>query len=171
MNSKTKNIMLVIGFLLGLLICYNFAVSKTVSLKKEYTSLQQQELLFENTPKQLSLLKQKQKHYDSILKANKLDGSSIQNNLLKTINFFANQNNLNVLDFVEPHSYKQNDLVVKSYAFTVEGSYNSIITLVYKLEQETRFGEVINLHFEKKTNFRTHKRFLEATVLIQHYSQ
>ena len=171
MDSKSKNILLIIGFFLGLLICYHLAICKTVSLKKEYASLQRQKLLFENTPKQLSILKQKQKYYDSTLIANELDGSSIQNNLLKTINSFSNQDNLKVLSFLEPHAYTQNNLTIKTYEFIVQGSYNTIIALVHKLEQETRFGEVINLHFEKETNFRTNKRFLKAAILIQHYAQ
>ncbi|PQV47442.1 hypothetical protein CLV33_107231 [Jejuia pallidilutea] len=169
MTNKTKNIVLVVGFLLVLLLCYQLAISKTVALKKEYNTLKQEEILFENAPKQLSLLKQKRMYYDSLLTKYKINGSSLQNSLLQTINSFADSSNIKVIGFLEPHIIQMNDLKVKSYQFTLEGEYNSIIQLIYKLEQETKFGEISNLHFIKKKNFRTGKYFLQAHVLLKSF--
>jgi len=169
MTNKTKNILLLLGFLLALILCYQLAISKTFILKNEYNSLKQQQALFINTPKQLSLLKQKQKYYDSLLTKFQLGGSSIQNSLLKTINTFAKDNDLKVIRFLEPHVINRNDLTIKTYGFTLEGNYNAILQLTHKLEQETKFGEIINLHFEKKKNFRTGKYYLQAKVLLKSF--
>lgn len=169
MTSKNKNIVLVVGFFLALIVAYNYAISNTLKERKSYITLKKQELLFKNAPKQLSVLKQKEKHYDSLLVAYKLNGHSIQNNLLKTINNFASANNLKVLDFLEPHTIKKEDLIVKTYQFTLEGPYNAIVKLIYELEQETKFGEIINLHFEKKKNFRTGRYYLQAKVLLRSF--
>lgn len=169
MTSKTKNITLLFGFLLTLIICYKFAIVNTLEAKQEYTLLKKQEVLFGNTPKQLSILKQKEKYYDSILQKYQLNGNSIQNNLLKTINSFASTNNIKVVTFLEPHLYKQNDLLIKTYQFTLEGDYNSIIKGIHILEQKTKFGEIINLSFEKKKNFRTNKHYLQAHVLLKSF--
>jgi len=169
MTSKNKNILLIIGFVLVLILCYQLAISNTLQQKKQFNTLKQQELLFKNAPKQLSLLKQKEAYYDSLLTKYQLDGSSIQNNLLKTINAFAKDNSLKVVSFLEPHVITQNDLTIKTYEFVVEGQYSSIIQLIYQLEQQTKFGEIINLHFEKKKNFRTGRYFLQAHVLVKSF--
>ena len=169
MTGKTKNILLLIGFLLVLLLSYNFAISNTIGLKKEYNDLKQQELLFENIPKQLSVLKQKEKYYDSLLTKYQVNGSSIQNSLLKTINITAESNNLKVISFLEPHIFKTNNITHKTYQFTLEGDYNSILQLIHKLEQETKFGEIINLHFLKKNNFRTGQYYLQAEILLKSF--
>lgn len=169
MNNKTKIIMLLLGFLLGLILCYQLAVSKTFALRKEYNTLKQQEVLFENIPKQLSLLKHKQRHYDSLLTRYQLNGSSLQNNLLKTINTFADKGNLKISGFLEPHVINQNDLAIKTYQFSIEGDFNKILELTHKLEQQTKFGEIINIHFEKKKNFRTGKYYLQAFVLLRSF--
>jgi len=169
MSNKNKNILLLLGFFLALILCYQFAISNTLDLKKQYKSLKYEEELFKNTPKQLSVLKQKQKYYDSILVSNKLYGSSIQNNLLKTINGFADANNLKVVSFLEPHETIKNELAIKTYEFTIEGNYNSIISLVHQLEQQTKFGEIINLHFDKKKNYRTGRYYLQARVLLRSF--
>jgi len=169
MTNKNKNIVLVAGFVIVLLLCYLLAFSKTFSLKKEYNQLQQEELLFKNTPKQLSLLMQKQKYYDSLLNKYQVNGGSIQNNLLKTINSIAGSNNLKVVRFLEPHTVKNNDLIVKTYQFTIQGDYNNILKLIHHLEQKTKFGEIINFNFEKKKNYRTNRYYLQASILLKSF--
>lgn len=167
MTYKAKNIILLIGFLLITYISYKLTISKTLALKKEYKELKQQEILFKNVPKQLSVLKQKEKYYDSLLTKYQINGSSIQNSLLKTINLIAEKNNLKVVSFLEPHLFETENLIHKTYLFTLEGEYNSILQLTYKLEQDTKFGEIINLHFEKKKNFRKNKHYLQAEFLFR----
>ena len=169
MTNKIKNTLLIAGFLLFLIICYHFAISKTIAQKKQYNTLKQQKLLFTNTPKKLSLLRQKEVYYDSLLTKYQLDGSSIQNNLLKTINNFADKNNIKVINFLEPHRILRNDLVINTYEFTIEGNYNNIINLIYLLEQQTKFGEIVNLHFIKKKNYKTGSYYLEAKVLLKSF--
>tara|TARA_R100001377_G_C3162159_1_gene100073 strand:+ start:200 stop:712 length:513 start_codon:yes stop_codon:yes gene_type:complete len=169
MTSRNKNIALIIGLTALLFVCYKLAISKSVDLVHENKSLEIQEFLFKNTPKELSLLKQKQKYYDSLFNKYQLNGSSIQNNLLKTINATAEENNIKIMSFLEPHIELKNNLTIKTYQFVIEGDYNNIIQLVHQLEQKSKFGEIINLHFEKKKNFRTGKSFLEATVLLKSF--
>ncbi len=169
MTSKSKNILLLCGFMVTLFLCYQLAISKTISLKRNYEDLKTQELLFSNTPKQISILKQKQHYYDSILSSNKIKGNSVQNNLLEAVNTFAKNNEVKIVSFVEPHLIRQNDLKISTYQFSLEGNYNNLIELVHKLEQETRFGEIINLHFEKKKNFRTNSFYLRVNVLLKSF--
>lgn len=169
MTLRNKNIVLMVGFIALLFVCYQMAISKTVDLVQESKSLEIQELLFKNTPKELSILKQKQKYYDSLFNKYQLNGSSIQNNLLKTINASAEENNIKIVSFLEPHIELKNKLTIKTYQFVIEGHYNDMIQLIYQLEQKSKFGEIINLHFEKKKNFRTGKSFLEAFVLLKSF--
>lgn len=170
MKSKTKNIILVIGFVITLVLCYHWAISKTLTLKTTYQNLKKEALLFKNTPKQLSILSQQKEYYNTLLKKYQIQGGSIQNNLLKNINSLAKQHHLKVVAFLEPHLFKNNEITIKTYRFTIEGDYNAIIKLVYYLEQQTMFGEIINLHFEKKLNFRTNKSYLQAHILLKSYS-
>ncbi len=169
MTPKYKNVLLILGFIFVIILSYKLSISKTLTLKNEYHTLKKEALLFENTPKRLSLLKQKQKYYDSLLNKYQIKGSSIQNNLLKTINTYADSNKLKVVNFLEPHTYKNNDLTLKTHKFTVQGNYNAILKLIHHLEQQTKFGEVINLHFEKKKNYKTNKYYLQAHVLLKSF--
>ena len=169
MTQKTKNIIFVCCFALLILIAYKFAFSNTISAKKEYNALKKEAIAFDNMPTQLSSLKQKEKYYDSLLTKYQLKGNSIQNSILKTINSYADSTNIKVSDFIEPHQIKQSDLTINTYQFTLEGNYNAIITLIHKLEQNTKFGEIINLDFKKKKNYKTGKFYLEAHVLLRSF--
>lgn len=169
MTNKTKNVVLIIGFLLALTLCYQLAISKTVTLKKEYNTLKYEETLFENTPKQVSMLQQKQQYYDGLLSKYQLNGSSVQNNLLKTINKFADSANIKVIGFLEPHVILNEDLKISTYQFSLEGDFNALLKLIHKLEQGTKFGEITHIAFEKKTNFRTGQVFLQAHVLLKSF--
>ncbi|NQX86679.1 MAG: hypothetical protein HRT67_12380 [Flavobacteriaceae bacterium] len=167
MTKKQKNILLIFGFIFALYICYKLAISKTFEQKSQYDTLSKEVKLSKNGSKQLSLLKQKEVYYNALLKKYEFDGSSIQNNLLKIITTFSEANNIKVIHFLEPHVVSRNDIRVKTYEFTLEGKYSNINQLIYQLEQRTKFGEIINLHFEKKKNFRTNKYYLQARVLLK----
>jgi len=169
MTNKTKNIVLVAGFIVVLILSYQFAISNTVALKKQFNDLKTQELLFKNAPKQLSLLKQKQNYYNGLLKKYQLGKGSLQNNLLKTINAYSDAYNFKVIHFLEPHLTQKEDITIKTYQFTLEGDYNTILMLIYKLEQDTKFGEIKSLHFKKEKNYRTGKHFLQAKILLKSF--
>ncbi|MFD0963851.1 hypothetical protein [Pseudofulvibacter geojedonensis] len=170
MKNKQQLIILLISIFIAAVVCYQFAISKTLVLKEQYIHLKQQEILFKNTPKQLTLVKKKQQYYDSILTKYQLSGNSIQNSLLKNITAYAKSNQLKVLDFVEPHVSSNNQVTIKTYQFTLEGDYNQILALIHKLEQETKFGEIINFHFKKEKNYRTGKHYLQAKVLLKSFN-
>ncbi|WP_323028507.1 hypothetical protein [Gelidibacter japonicus] len=167
MTSKTKNILLLVGFIIAIILCYNLAFSKTFIVKSTYDKLLKEESFYKDAPKTLSVLKQKEHYYDSLLTKYRLNEGSIQNTLLKTINEFAIENNLKVISFLKPHYFTDQDLIIKSYQFILEGDYNSIINFVYQLEQKTKFGEIINVHFDKKKNFRTGRDYLQAQVILK----
>lgn len=169
MSKKQKNIVLVVGFVIALVICYQLGIKKTLAQKHQFNELTKEALLFKNAPKQLSMLKQKQVYYDSLLTKYQLDGTSIQNNLLRSINAYSKAHNLKVVRFSEPHLITKNDLIIKTYEIVVEGNYNTINQLIYQLEQKTKFGDVINLYFEKKKNFRTGRYYLQARVLLRSF--
>lgn len=169
MKNKTKNIVLVISTLLALVLCYKLAIVETLEVKNRFDTLKKESVLFKNIPKQLSILKQKETYYNDLLIKYQLNGNSIQNNLLKVINTFSKKNNVQLISFLEPHTYHQNELVVKTYEFTIQGNYDKLIELIYKLEQETKFGEIQNLQFKKQKNLKTGKTYLQTHVLLKSF--
>lgn len=170
MNSKRKNIVLVVGSVLLLVLCYKLAIQKTLENRTEYNKLKEQEALFNDLPKQFGLLNEKNKYYDSLLNRFQITETSIQNNLLKTINKRTKELNVKVIDFNEPHVFVENETRKNSYMFVLEGSFENMLKLIQQLEQKTKYGEIMNVHMEKSKRPRSRKEILQATVMIVNYN-
>ena len=93
----------------------------------------------------------------------------LQNNLLKSLNANADTLGFKLVVFNETHLFKKEQLEINSHVFTVEGKFDELLKLINNLEQKTRYGEIVHLHFQKKKDLRTRKERLEARVIVQHY--
>ncbi len=167
MKSNTKLILLAIGVIITLLLCYKMAIANTISLRKEYQMLSKELLFFDEIPEQLSVLNKKKKYYDSLLSEMNIENTSIENNLLRVLNTEAKKNNLNVIDFNNHHLYSDNHGELKTFIFTLQGDFTNLLKTIHQFEVNGNFGEVIHVEFNKKKNYKTNKDFLNATIFIQ----
>ncbi|WP_394973676.1 hypothetical protein [uncultured Croceitalea sp.] len=167
MTSKAKFLSLVFGAILLLLLSYFLAISKTVGVKKEYTSIKKQSLLYGDISKQLKVFSKKEVYYDSILQSMNLADTSLENNLLKTLNTLAEKEEVKLKNFEAPHIFSKNDSEYIVYNFTLDGNYTALLKVLYNIEKNSTFGEIIHADFNRETNFRTRRKFLTAKVLIQ----
>lgn len=169
MRSKTKNSILLVGFLITLFICYQLAISKTFSLYDSYQRLKKEHVLFDNIPKQQYLLNKQNRQLDSLLGEYQIGGTSLQNNLLKSLNANSDTLGLKLIAFHKAHTFEREKLKVNSHAFIMEGSFEKLLHLLYNLEQRTTFGEVVHVRFEKKRDLRTRRDRLEVELIVQNF--
>ncbi|WP_459212527.1 hypothetical protein [Aquimarina rhabdastrellae] len=169
MTQRRKNIMLVVGLVLLFIIAYQFSFSKTFNLQSEISKLEAQGKSYRSAPKQLAKLKQQEKQFDEILTKNNVRGNSLQNNILKVLNTLSEIHNYKIIEFKEPHQYTEEatNKITTTYDFTIEGGYKGIIETLYALEQQYSFGNVVNIDFNRKKNYRTNKKYLQCTILLQ----
>ncbi len=167
MGIDTKNKLLLLGILLLLFASYQLAINKTVMLKGEHQRLGDQVVQFKDIPQKLSILTQKDRHYDSILGKMDLVDTSIQNNLLRTINQEASKNAIKVMDFNQPHIYQMGENNLHTFSFKLNGDFTNILKVIHTIEQKGNFGEIVHVDFEKKKNYKTNRYSLGATVFVQ----
>lgn len=167
MKINGKNKLLGFGILAGLALSYSLAIKKTFMLKNESLQLATEVAQFTDIPNKLAVLHQKNRYFDSILGSFDIKSTSLQNNLIRTINIEAESNNVKVMDFKQPHFHKLNDSGHYTYQFNLEGAYTDILKVVHVLEQKGNFGEIVHLDFEKKKDYRTNRDFLNAMVMVQ----
>ncbi len=168
MNGKLKNRILVFSFILSLLIAYKLAFSKTISLRKLYLNNEKESLSVADINKKLFQLTKQKTHNDSILKKYKnLTNSSFQNNLLQTINIISRENSLTVLSFNEPHYFIKDKARFANYQIKLSGSYENILKLLNKIEEEYKFGKLHSVNFEKKKDYKSGRKYLVVDFLLQ----
>ncbi len=169
MTQKNKNILLVAGFIIGLIITYQLAFSQTFAIKRELNSLKEQSVGFENLASLSSILHQREKFADSVLNKNNFKNISVQNNLLEFLNDEATGRSFSITNFKEPHIAAENNIPLASYQFTLQGNFNELLEVIYKLEQAYNFGKISHVSFEKKRNHRQRKDYLECSVIIESF--
>lgn len=169
MTQKNKNIILIIGIILLLLIAYQYAFSKTFATYNQVKKLRDQKELYDSAPAQLAALANKEKQLNDILQKNNVEGNSMQNNILKSLNSLSNESKFKIIAFEEPHIFldETNNQKTITYNFTLQGDYQSLINTLYRLEQKYSYGNVVQVRFEKKKNFRTNATFLDCSILLQ----
>lgn len=167
MKIEHKNILLIGGFVLMLLIGYFAAFSETISVYSNYKMLSKQEAISTSMPQRRYALEKKKHYYDSLLTYYRISDTSLQNNLLATIERFAKDENLTIINFEKPHISKENDRTIQSYQFVVSGEYQAILNLAYQFEQRNKFGMISSFEIVKATARRAKKAHLEGRFLLQ----
>lgn len=171
MKLNNKNKLLVIGFILGVYVCYVLAISNTIAYYNEYAT--KKEIIASNnySPELANQLLAKEKQLDKLLQKYKIASSeSIQNILLKQLNGYANAYNLKVIDFQEPHIFIENNETTSSYIFSLKGSYNGCLAAINKLEISNNLGFIKHLNFNKKLNYKSNSNELIVEVILQRKS-
>lgn len=166
MKINTKNKLLLIGFFISLYFSYSLAISKTLFYKNQYQA--SQEIANDtNNPQLLAQLHYKEKQIDKWMAQNSSTMSNFQNELLKQLNLYCNEQQLKIVDFQEPHKYIENQSQTLSYSFSLEGSFNGVIVVLNKIENQQNLGQIKHISSQKKTNYKTNQDYLITTVIIE----
>lgn len=168
MKLSKRNKLLVAGSIVALYLCYTFAISNTIIYYQKYKGQKEIINLNSSNPALYKKLHTKNRQLDTQLN-NYLSrsDSSFQNELLSHLTALSEKHNLTILDFQEPHSALVNDLRVKSYRFSLQGSFNEILLALNTIENNPVLGYVQHISFLKKKNYKNNTYFLTAEVLLQ----
>ena len=170
MKTKSKIGLLLFGTLVLLFASYQFAISKTFSLKKEYDILKREMGNFQNFEADLIRLNQKDVSLDSVLTKLSLNNLSVENSLIRFLDIQSKEFNTTIVDFNPTHEISLENGVLSTYNFKLQGSYTDLLKVLHKLETESQFGELAHVSFIKSKNLRTRKSFLQVNVLLQSYN-
>ena len=171
MADKQKNIGLVIGFVVLLIISYVFSLQKTFDLKSKLSTLKNEKELLSNASERIFNLQQENKYLDSILQQKELSiENSFQQLLLNKINTFKKQNQIEVISFNQPHQIEKNSTNLATYYFEIKGSFSALLKLTNFLERQ-QLGKLTSVNFEKKRNYRKNKEELTGQFYLQKLEQ
>lgn len=168
MKQGTKNILLLLFFILLLFLAYKFSFTKTFELKENLEQLHLQNAYTIQSENNQFDLASRELFLDSIVNKN-FTGSSLQNDLLEVLNTNSKDNAFKIISLNEPHTYVSEDSTeTTSYSFVLEGNYQNLEKVLYNLEKNYSFGALAHISFERKKDYRLNKEFLQCNVVVQH---
>lgn len=170
MKQSTKNVLLIAGFFLILVVAYQYSFSKTLEIKRELDELNMQVAQNSGSVPNINSLKGKEIYLDSIIAKNRTEDTSLQNSLLKALNEHSELWSYKIISFKEPHVQiaENGQNKITSFQFVLQGEYKNLEEILYKLENDYSFGSLSNINLERKKDYRLNKNFLQCDILIQY---
>lgn len=170
MNNITpyqkKFLILLGGFLLLIILSYQFSIKRTFAEKTVYKKLKSKTEKIANLDYDLRNLSNLNTALD-----NKLGGEStfkgFQENLLHEVGQFCHNNKLIFSEFSEPFKGIDGGYWVETIILKVQGKYKPLLKLVHHLENSFGGGKLASTQFIKEKNFKTNKEELFLKLYVQ----
>ena len=164
---RQKNIGLLAGTLLLALVAWSFALKKTVVLAGDCEEMEAKAALAKSAPEQIVDLKVELSGIDRVLGESYENNEEFQQLLLDKVSDYCQRKKLVLKEFPQPEARLENDYLVETNRVVVEGRFESLLELVYELEQKERLGKVAGVQFLSKKELRTRKLQLTAAIYLQ----
>ncbi|WP_156133061.1 hypothetical protein [Lacinutrix sp. Hel_I_90] len=88
------------------------------------------------------------------------------------LNFVTNTSDkVSVVTIEEVHNASDNGFVIYSNQLTLEGSFEDLLTTVYRFEREFSFSRLVNVSFFKKKDYKTRQQKLYSKIIFQNYEK
>lgn len=164
--------MLLGGFILMLFVSYWLAISKTVTAITTAKELEKKSFQIEQSPMNLKLLEKKLMALNQVIEnKHESNGSSVHASLLNIISNFCDEHHILLREYPGTIENIQNDLIVETNLFEVQGPFNQLLELDYMLEQKQKVAKVVSASFMVKRDVQTRNNILTTTIYFQNIKQ
>lgn len=158
-----------IGVVLVFVLAYQFAIKNTFQEKQRLNELQKEQQLVNNIPKQIQNLSDTKKKYQEVYSNFRKGRSFDDNSLINRINEFKNDATIEIVEFTEPLFYEDKGIKYINYKFTVSGSFNDLINLIYTIEHVERYGLILHIDMYKKKLPKSKEEKLYCEIVLKSY--
>lgn len=171
LSWKQKNRLLLAGLLVTIWIIYAFAISNTLEARTACNTLQSQIDSASGAPARITELEYELKRLDAVSGSthNAPTDSAVHEQLLSLVTEYCENNDLILREFVSPVKYTQQEWIVETHPFTVEGNFAGIVQLLDYLRKNVP-GKIVSADIRTKKDNRTKTTSLLVTVYVQNIS-
>lgn len=167
LSHKHRFYLLLTGALVFLLISWKLAIKKTVVLKNQVKTIQEQLLAAENAPQKIATYTSKLQLVESKIGNSISLDKNINQALLEKVSDYCKQNNIKFYELPKAHTINDGPFIIETNKVVLEGNYIKLLKLLYQLETEKRYGKIISAGFESIKDLRTSRTQLYLTVYLQ----
>ncbi|MDX1718534.1 MAG: hypothetical protein R3353_00095 [Salegentibacter mishustinae] len=174
MSRNNKIVVLVLGICGFYFLAYYFAISKTVDARIEIKELRSSYQNNQRISKNILKLERQNSYFDSIIQKNRINNTSLQNNILMYLNNYSKEeknSSVNIVKFHKEHTAIIKNTKVFSFIIDLKGSYKAIEKLLYDMEVNNSFklGSINHISLEIRKDYNKNSRELFARIILQHY--
>ena len=151
---------------LALIVCYQFAIKKTMDERKKYlnytiANYSQQDMT------SMEQLRKRETKANLLYNQFILDTLQPEKNLLSVVSNFSKLQNLNLKEYKSIAIGKHDSIQVLTRLVTVEGSFNGCLKLLYELERSKKVGKISSAEFKSYLDAQDKSIKLDCSVYVQ----
>lgn len=165
LTYKTRLKILPFLFVMGFFLIYWLALDKTVTRSNQLNVLENKVELLSGAPLQIEILKKRLEHLESRI-GNYNEGIS-QERIFSELSDYCKNNRLNIREFPDSQAFNSNGQVINTFQVEIEGSFHSLLKLIYRLEQKMFLGKIASAKFQLKIHKRSRKEYLSVQIFLQ----
>ncbi len=170
LNYKQKCYLLFGTLALFFLLGYRFSFSDTYALINDIDAKQEKLEWLKEKERELPVLRKKMAEFEKSY--SKDDSIAVRDKLTAYISDFSENNYCLVTEIPLNSSFNNDNLNVQTNTFTIKGSFNSLLMLLYKLENDYKYvAKIMSARFYCLKDLQTKKKSLYLTVVTQSFEQ
>lgn len=151
-------------FVLTIILIYWLALSETITLKYKCKELAEEISNAKDAPKQLFSIRNKLEDLNKIMGKDTLNSDT--DPLLRFLTD-SEPNSINLIDLQPLHVFQHQNYQITTRVAVFEGRFIDLTKFLYHLEKDFNAGKPVSIKYQSETNYKTGKKRLLMTLLIQ----
>lgn len=115
------------------------------------------------------VLNERLKRLEEVLGEDNFDENFIQQKILQFLSKSCERNGVEITNLEQAHIFKDKEYMLVTNFFTLKGNYNSLIKIIYKVENEFKKSKLNSVRFYKKRNHILKKEELYVELFFQNF--
>jgi hypothetical protein len=149
------------------IVIYQFSIRETLEQKNAYQAAIIQAAELAGAPQQIQQLHHELKALDRSLGNTNADSMDLPQLILEKVSTYCKQQGTELKKFPGSTVSIEQQYLVETTKFVVEGDFIKLLKLVYGFEQRYGLGKVVAVEFNVEKELRSRADRLEATLYIQ----
>jgi hypothetical protein len=167
LTYKQKVRYLLIGAVLFLLIAYLTTIKNTIQLYRDNNRLESMIGKAENAPQGIAELRKTLEGLNLKLNNYLVDTTKEHEHTLEVVSEFCHKKRLVVRELPKRKISSENDFVIITSELRIEGSFISLLQLLYELEYTQKLGRLSSVSWKSYIDTKTKRTVLVMIVYLQ----
>lgn len=171
LTYKQKNYGLLVLFVLMLMVSYKRSFVLTLNALDELDAQEMQLMSAQSAEESVALFEMSIAQLNHAIGRADLEPDKVNQEILSTISNYSLHHQVKLEKLEATHLFQTVDFSIYSNLILVEGNFNSILSLIYYMENEFEYARLTSVHVFSEQDIQTKKTKLYAKLLFQHYRQ
>lgn len=168
-SYKKKFLFVIIGFVILLLAVYKKNFKDIFETRRQLNVIENKLNVVDGSYNQVLFLKNEIAQLNNLIGGQTKQPELVQQLLL---DFITNTDfDINIHKIEDTHLYNDEEFTVYTNIIEVEGNFNTLLKLLYKIEVDFKASKVVSSEFYTEKNYRTNSKKLFLKIILQNYEK